>query len=142
MMVRVTVPSINKLILVFCLCQSSTRNISIFWAPVFLVYEPIKQSVVCIKYFVQFKNLTDEDEIVVNEKLNKILSADFALLHHKFYMVLIEDAAQVILGTAYLADSSRWYYENQQNGSQVLSLECTGKYCKHTFTTSRLTTIS
>ena len=59
----------------------------------FLVYEPIKQTVVCIKYFVEFKTCEKSD--AVDEKLNKTLSADFALLHHKFYMVLIEDAAQV-----------------------------------------------
>ena len=72
---------------------------SILWAPVFLVYEPIKQTVVCIKYFVEFKSSSLSDKTDgLDEKLNKTLSADFALLHHKFYMVLIEDAAQVLIG--------------------------------------------
>ena len=62
------------------------------WAPLVLVCEPIKQTVFCIKYFIEFKyQSTAEDE---DEKLCKALAADFALLHHKFYMVLIEDAVQ------------------------------------------------
>jgi len=31
----------------------------------------------------------------------------------KFYMVLIEDAFQLVLGSSYLADASRWYTAHQ-----------------------------
>lgn len=88
---------------------------SILWAPVFLVYEPIKQTVVCIKYFVEFKTASLSDKTDgVEEKLNKTLAADFALLHHKFYMVLIEDAAQVYK----VENQTTYFYGIKKKNSQ------------------------
>ena len=51
----------------------------------------------------------------------------------QFYMVLIEDVVQVILGSSYLADSSRWFYEFRENGSLTANSDCIGSFLKANF---------
>lgn len=48
-------------------------------------------------------------------------------------MVLIEDVVQVILGSSYLADSSRWFYEFRENGSLTANSDCIGSFLKAKF---------
>ena len=74
---------------------------------IWIIIEPPRQAFLCIKNYLNF--ITTKDET----SLHLTLDSDFNILHMKFYMVLIEDAFQLMLGTSYLADASRWYTAHQ-----------------------------
>ncbi|CAG5099315.1 Oidioi.mRNA.OKI2018_I69.XSR.g16438.t1.cds [Oikopleura dioica] len=110
--------------MVFCICHSGGFFHTLF-AVFKLVLEPIKLTIRCLKLYLEYldrKNLADSEE---GTREDAVVSADFAILYHKLYMVLIEDSIQVILGCGYLADASRWYYEPQSENSSIEIKDCT-----------------